>query len=187
MLYRVKLITTKISTFKSLLPSHNAILQAIIKPPLVLPIDVTLRAKPTDLATESSRELGSIESINQADPTLAGEQFLVVSVDVVPEDGDESHSGDHDAFLRIRFAFGSGDGGWGGDECASPGGLSRIGDLVRLTIRRFEEWVRWGGTEGGGLKSLHGGFREREGDKYDVCGNGVRLFGRKEILSSSDL
>lgn len=164
--YRVKLITTKMSTFKSLLPSNNAILQAIIKPTLVLPVDVTLRAKPADLSAEPSRELGRIEPIDRADPTLAGEQFLVVSVDVVPEDGDETHPGYHDAFLRIRLAFRSGDG-WCGDERASPppgGLLSRIGDLVGLAVRRFDEWVRRRRAEGRGLKSLHGGSqRRREG------------------------
>lgn len=110
-MYRVKLITAKIRTLKSLLPSDNAVLQTIVKPALILPIDVTFGAKPADLTTESSRELGGIESINQADSTLTGKQFLVIGIDVVPKYGDEAHTGNHNPFLRICLAFGSGNGG----------------------------------------------------------------------------
>lgn len=106
--------TTKIGVFESFLSSDNAIAKAVIEPPIVLAVNVTLGVESADLAAEPCRKFRGIEPINRADAALTSEQLLVVGVDVVSKDGDEPHSGDHHPLLRILFALGRSDSGGGG-------------------------------------------------------------------------
>jgi hypothetical protein len=89
----------------------------------ILPVYVTLRAKPTDLTCEPSREFGSIKPINQCDPTLTGEKLLVENVDVVAMYSDATHASDHDTLLGILLSLRSGSGDGGRDDGESLWGF----------------------------------------------------------------
>lgn len=92
-----------------LLPAHEAVSQAVIQAPIVLPINVAIGREPTDLTAESGGELGRVETIDRLHAALAGEEAVVVDVDVVAEDGDEAHSSDDDSLLRISLPPNGGD------------------------------------------------------------------------------
>lgn len=102
-----ELITTKISILKSFLSSNNAVAKAIVETAIVLPINIALGVKPADLTAEPGWKLGRIKTINEVDPTLAREELVVVSIDVVTENRDKTHAGNHDALLWVLLALGS--------------------------------------------------------------------------------
>lgn len=145
-----------------LLAGDNAVAQAIVEPPVVLPVDVPLRREPADLPGEASGELGGVEAVDRADPALPGEQLLVVGVDVVAEDGDEPSPGDDDPLPGVRLPLrrghaggcGGPDDGWDGDGDAPVGRAAAAGGGA--------EPVEGGDAEGRGVEGLHGGERERE-------------------------
>lgn len=164
--YRIELLPAKICIFHRLLPGNNAVPQAIIQPPVILPIDVPLRLEPPNLAAEARGELGRIESINQSDAALPAQQLLVVGIDIISEYRHQPHARDHHAFLRVRLALGRSNGGGGGDlEGELLGREPRIVAGQRGGAVRGEERLERRGAEGGGVEGLHGGA-ESEGEMF---------------------
>lgn len=102
---RGELVSAEAGVDESLLPGDNAVPEAIVEPPVVLPIDESLGGEFPDLTAESRRELRGVEAIDRRDSADSGEELLVVSVDVVTKDGDQSHPGDHHALLRVLLAL----------------------------------------------------------------------------------
>ena len=63
-------LTTNISIFKSLFTSNNAIVKTILKPLVILPINIPIHRK-----TKSSWKLGCIEPFHQPDSALPRQQL----------------------------------------------------------------------------------------------------------------
>lgn len=93
---------------EGLLAGNNAVAEAIVKAAVIFAVNVAVGAEATNLATESSRELGGVEAVDEADAGLTGEELVVVGVDVVAEDGNEAHAGDNHALFGVFFALGGG-------------------------------------------------------------------------------
>lgn len=153
---------------ESLLGSDNAVAQAIVEPPVVLPVDVPLRREPVDLPGEAGGELGGVEAVDRADPALAGKQLLVVGVDVVAEDGDEARPGDDDALLRVPLPPRGGGGGNGGGR-PDDGGEGDAPPAGGRGIGGFAEGVEGGDAEGRGMEGLHGGRERERGERMAVA------------------
>lgn len=86
-----------------LLPANDAVLNVIIHRPLLLPVDVPLRREVRDVAREPSGEVGDIEAVDEVNAALARKKTAVEDVDVVAEDGDDAHAGDHHSFLGVAL------------------------------------------------------------------------------------
>lgn len=104
----------------SLTATDKAIPQVVIKPPVVLLVNVPLRRESSDLPRELRGELGSVEPVDVPDPALPFQQLLVVRIYVVSEHRDEPHPGDDHPLLGIRLATGRGLGD-GGEDGAGRG------------------------------------------------------------------
>lgn len=142
---------------ESLLAGDNAVAEAIVESPVVLAVDVALGVEPVDLASEPGGEFGRVEPVDQADPTLARQQLLVIQIDVVSEHRYQARARYHDPLLRVLLASrgrsrsrGRNDG-----DTAPGGGPPMVGPAVSV------EWGHRRWAESRGLKGLHGGLRER--------------------------
>lgn len=148
---------------ESLLASNEAVTKAIVETAIVLAINVALGGEAPDLAAEPGGELGGVEAVYRSDPALAGEELVVVGVDLVAEYRDEAGSGDDNALLGVLLALGSGDRGGGG--AAEEGDLLGGGGAGTGEVRAppaVAEPVERGDSESRSLNCLHCGFRERK-------------------------
>lgn len=105
-----------------LLPRHQPVLEAVIQPPRVLPVDLAVHAEVLDLASKLGRELGCVEARDEVDAARTGEELVVEHVDIVAENGAQAHPGDDDALLWVGLAGGGGAGGGGAGGPALPPG-----------------------------------------------------------------
>ena len=80
----VQLLPTEIGVLERLLTGDEAIPEAIVQPPVVLTVNISLRGEIPNLAGEPSRKLGGVEAIDRTNAALSGEQLLVAPR-VLPE------------------------------------------------------------------------------------------------------
>lgn len=156
--YLTKDFTTdgKASALKGLLATDEAISQAVIKPPVVLPVNVPFRREFSDLPGKPGREFGGVEPVDKPDSAHPFEERLVVFIHVVPEDGDESHPSDDHPLLGIRLlARCHGDGGTDGSESANGASTAESG----RGDRRRSEFLEAEAIHRGDTESLHSGAR----------------------------
>lgn len=152
-----ELVAAETSILEPLLASDNAVPDAIVEATVILSIYEALGAEPADLAGEPGGELGGIEPVDGANPTLAIEKLVVIFIDVISEHGDQARARDHDPLLGILLAFRRRDDGLGGrciDGEAAPGEEEMGGVLLT-------NWAERRGMQGRGLKSLHACPREK--------------------------
>lgn len=133
-----EILKGKVSILEGLLAGDNAVAEAIVESPVVFAVDVALGAEPADLAGEPGRELGGVEPVDLSDTTLAGEKLLVVTVDVVAEDGGQTHARYHDPLLRVLLSLGRGGGDGGGHVGHSLSGVSPFRGGIGGFAKRVE-------------------------------------------------
>lgn len=157
-----ELIAAEIGVDEGLFAGDNAVPEAIVEAAVVLAVNVTLGVEPVDLAGEPGRKLGRIEPINRADPTLAREQPVVVLIDLVPENRDQTHARNHDPLLRVVLALRGGDVDNDGSAAAAEAAAAARGGEMEMGFGFglvFEKWSkrRWAETRWRRrLKRLHG-------------------------------
>lgn len=99
----VKVIVGEACVLKSLLPSDDTISEAVVEPLIILRVYIAGRGEAPYLSGNAGRELRRVETIDQRDPALAGEELLIVHIHVIAEDGRDPHSRDDHPLLWIHL------------------------------------------------------------------------------------
>lgn len=97
----VKAIVCEACVLNSLLPTDDTISEAVVEPLIILGVYIAGRGEAPYLSGNAGRELRRVETVDQLDSALAGEELLIVHIHVIAEDGDDPHSRDDHPFLWI--------------------------------------------------------------------------------------
>mmetsp|Transcript_20756 Transcript_20756/g.45485 ORF Transcript_20756/g.45485 Transcript_20756/m.45485 type:complete len:317 (+) Transcript_20756:689-1639(+) len=119
---------------QGLLAAHHCVLEAVIIAALALPVDEALAIEVLDLPGKLGGELRCVKAVDHVDTALASEQLVVEGVNVVTEDGADTHTGDDNALAGVLSGTahshdtlgGNGHARLGGEHGAAPrgGGLA---------------------------------------------------------------